>query len=86
MDGWNTILSFWGPAYFQGQKVSFREGRISGNASFCPGSTGASLGVIEGAVLFFVEFWWILVWRKYFAERYSCVIEPKPENGFLIRM
>ena len=27
MDGWNTILSFWGPAYFQGRfAVSFREG------------------------------------------------------------
>ncbi len=26
MDGWNTIVSFWGPAYFQGQTVSFREG------------------------------------------------------------
>ena len=25
MDGWNTIVSFWGPAYFQGQAVSFRE-------------------------------------------------------------
>ena len=23
---WNTIVSFWGPAYFQGQTVSFREG------------------------------------------------------------
>ena len=27
MDGWNTIVSFWGPAYFQGQAVSFGEGR-----------------------------------------------------------
>ena len=26
MDGWNTIVSFWGPAYFQGRTVSFREG------------------------------------------------------------
>ena len=25
MDGWNTILFFWGPAYFQGRAVSFRE-------------------------------------------------------------
>ena len=26
MDGWHTIVSFWGPAYFQGRKtVSFRE-------------------------------------------------------------
>ena len=25
MDGWNTIVSFWGPAYFQGRTVSFRE-------------------------------------------------------------
>ncbi len=25
MDGWKTILSFWGPAYFQGRTVSFRE-------------------------------------------------------------
>ena len=25
MDGWNTIVSFWGPAYFQGQTVSFWE-------------------------------------------------------------
>ena len=23
MDGWNTIVSFWGPAYFQVQTVSF---------------------------------------------------------------
>ncbi len=26
MDGWNTIVSFWGPAYFQGRAVSFWEG------------------------------------------------------------
>ena len=26
MDGWNTILSFWGPAYFQERTISFREG------------------------------------------------------------
>ena len=25
MVGWNTIVSFWGPAYFQVQAVSFRE-------------------------------------------------------------
>ena len=25
MDGWNTIVSFWGPAYFQVQTVSFME-------------------------------------------------------------
>ena len=25
MDGWNTIVSFWGPAYFQVRTVSFRE-------------------------------------------------------------
>ena len=25
MDGWNTIVSFWGPAHFRGQTVSFRE-------------------------------------------------------------
>ena len=25
MDGWKTILSYWGPAYFQGRAVSFRE-------------------------------------------------------------
>ena len=25
MNGWKTILSFWGPAYFQGRSVSFRE-------------------------------------------------------------
>ena len=27
MDGWNTILSYWVSAYFQGRTVSFREGR-----------------------------------------------------------
>ncbi len=26
MDGWNTILSYWVSAYFQGRTVSFREG------------------------------------------------------------
>ena len=26
MDGWNTIISMWGPAYFQGRTVSLREG------------------------------------------------------------
>ena len=26
MDGWNTSLSYWVSAYFQGQTVSFREG------------------------------------------------------------
>ena len=26
MDGWNTIVSFWGPAHFQVQAVSFGEG------------------------------------------------------------
>ena len=25
MDGWNTIVSFWGPGYFQVRTVSFRE-------------------------------------------------------------
>ncbi len=25
MDGWNTIVSFWGPAYFQVRAVSFRQ-------------------------------------------------------------
>ena len=25
MDGWNTIVSFWGPAHFQVRTVSFRE-------------------------------------------------------------
>ena len=29
MDGWNTIVSFWGLAYFQGRTVSFREGNAS---------------------------------------------------------
>ena len=33
MDGWNTILSFWGPAYFQGRTVSFREG-VNGHVMF----------------------------------------------------
>ena len=28
-DGWKKILSFWVPAYFQGQTVSFREGICS---------------------------------------------------------
>ena len=28
IDGWETILSFWVPAYFQGQTVSFREGNV----------------------------------------------------------
>ena len=27
MDGWNRIVSFWGPACFQGRTVSFWEGR-----------------------------------------------------------
>ena len=27
MVGWNTIVSFWGPAYFQGLYASFGEGR-----------------------------------------------------------
>ena len=27
MDDWNTIVSFWVPAYFQGRTVSFREGK-----------------------------------------------------------
>ena len=25
MDGWNTIVSFWGPVYFHGRTVRFRE-------------------------------------------------------------
>ena len=28
IDSWNTIVSFWGPAYFQGRTVSFRQGRF----------------------------------------------------------
>ena len=28
MDGWNTILSYWVSAYFQGRTVSFREGKL----------------------------------------------------------
>ena len=27
MNGWKMIVSFWGPAYFQVQTVSFREGK-----------------------------------------------------------
>ena len=27
MDGWNTIVSFWGPPYFQVRTVSFRAGK-----------------------------------------------------------
>ena len=32
MDGWNTIVSFWGPAYFifRGENVSFRECNLAG--------------------------------------------------------
>ena len=30
MDGWNTtVVSFWGPAYFQVRTVTFREGKDS---------------------------------------------------------
>ena len=32
-DGWEMILSSWGPAYFQGRTVSFREGSIFGFSS-----------------------------------------------------
>ena len=28
IDSWNTIVSFWDPAYFQGRTVSFRQGRF----------------------------------------------------------
>ena len=30
MDGWNTSVSFWGPAYLQVRAVSFRESRSGG--------------------------------------------------------
>ena len=29
IDGWKTMRSFWDPAYFQGQTVSFRECKFS---------------------------------------------------------
>ena len=29
-DGWNTIVSFWGPAYFQMRSVRFRDGNRCG--------------------------------------------------------
>ena len=29
MDGWNTIVSFWGPAYFQGRFLLLVSGRLS---------------------------------------------------------
>ena len=29
MDGWNTSLSYWVSAYFQGQTVSFKEGNFT---------------------------------------------------------
>ena len=28
MDGWNTIVSFWGLAHFQGRTAGFREGIV----------------------------------------------------------
>ena len=43
MDGWNTIVSFWGPAYFQGRlllvsgSVLFLD--VCGDASFSPFSS-----------------------------------------------
>ena len=34
-DGWNTILSFWGPAYFQGLFLFvFREGNLGGGFKY----------------------------------------------------
>ena len=33
MDGWKTIVSFRGPAYFQVRAVSFREGNLSTSLS-----------------------------------------------------
>ena len=37
MDGWNTILSYWVSAYFQGRAVSFRKGisKTSFFSQFC---------------------------------------------------
>ena len=31
MDGWKTIVSFWGPTHFQGRSVSFGEGNLAGH-------------------------------------------------------
>ena len=36
--GWKTILSFWGPAYFQGRTVKLREGIAWGMSRFSSGS------------------------------------------------
>ena len=37
MDGWNTILSYWVSAYFQGRTVSFREAISSPKPSIFQG-------------------------------------------------
>ena len=36
MDGWKTIVSFWGPAHFQVRTVSFGEGIVFGRARGIP--------------------------------------------------
>ena len=43
MDGWNTIVSFWVPAYFQGRAVSFREGKPLKNGPQDHGPKGRQL-------------------------------------------
>ena len=58
MDGWNTIVSFWGQAYFQGRTaVSFRQCTVDGFLrrfvatfrSICTLPKVWMVGFIEGA-------------------------------------
>ena len=61
MDGWNTILSYWVSAYFQGRKaVSFREGNSAffnlevGNVRYSTEIAGVPLMTHD--LIYFVDF------------------------------
>ena len=60
MDGWNTILSFWVSAYFQGRTVSFRECKWPGTNEKSEGKQ-FKVWMVDGrgrnSTKFF--FWWI---------------------------
>ena len=77
MDGWNTIVSFWGPAYFQLRTVSFREcaqGKLGFEvaAELLETATWASILVVAGWVDSCETWFWLGCELEGFHSSISC--------------
>ena len=71
MDGWNTIVSFWGPAYFQGRTVSFRDcngEKCLWNRAKCEGSRVTAFLLGHGVKWFwYLQFFTKTGWSSWWA-------------------